>query len=176
MQQGLIQIYTGDGKGKSTAAFGLAIRAAGRGKRVMVLQFLKTGKTGELLFLAEHFPGMEIRRFHSQDKYVWLMNAEELEQLTKETLEGVAVLKDILENDRCDVLILDEFVHVVNKAMISWAEAKNILENRPAHTEIILTGRNASAEMVEFADLVTEMKKIKHPFDQNVPPRIGIEL
>jgi len=175
MQKGLIQIYTGDGKGKSTAAFGLAIRAAGRKNKVTVIQFLKGNITGELLFLEEHFPAIEVFRFHSQKKFTWNMNPEELALLKKETLDGFELAKKIIRDGSCDLLILDEFLHTMNQDFIEWSDAQRIFANRPQNMEIVLTGRNASAEMIEFADLVTEMKKIKHPFDKGIDSRVGIE-
>ena len=175
MQKGLIQIYTGDGKGKSTAAFGLAIRAAGRKNNVRIIQFLKGGITGELLFLEEHCPAIEVSRFHSQKKFTWNMNPDELELLRKETQDGFDLVKSIIGNASCDLLILDEFVHAVNQNLIDWTEAQRVFANRPQNMEIVMTGRNASAEMIDFADLVTEMKKIKHPFDKGIDSRVGIE-
>jgi ATP:corrinoid adenosyltransferase len=175
MEQGLIQVYTGDGKGKTTAAFGLAIRAVGRGLKVVIVQFLKQEISGEVLFVQQRCPEIEFRRFNSQEKFVWNMNAEELQLLKDESRQGFEFVKDVVRQNKCDILILDELVHLINKEIITMNEVRQLASIKPFTMELVLTGRNASPELIELADLVTEMKPHKHPYEQGIQARVGIE-
>ncbi len=178
MKNSLVQIYTGEGKGKTTAAAGLAIRAAGRGLKVVFIQFLKHDESGEVTLIERSVPEIEVLRFNSQSKFIWEMNEDERNLLRKETSEGFKSAADILKNGNCDMLILDEIFGACRNGFISEDEilklinAENINER---HAEIVLTGRDAPGKIIEAADLVTEMKKIKHPFDTGIKARIGIE-
>jgi cob(I)alamin adenosyltransferase len=172
MDKGILQIYTGNGKGKTTAAIGLAIRSAGAGLKVIIIQFLKSEHSSELNILNKLEPDLKIYRFNSQKKFIWNMNDSEKEILKKETLEGYKKALEISQKNLCDVLILDEILGVLYMNYLSISEIKKLLNNK---MEIILTGQNASDEMINMADLVTEMKKIKHPFDKGLKARLGIE-
>jgi cob(I)alamin adenosyltransferase len=175
MELGLIQVYTGDGKGKTTAAIGQVIRALGSGMKIMFIQFLKADDTGEIAVLSKHAPLIEIRRFNSQKKFVWNMNPDEKELLKRDTLNGYEFVIKIVNDGSCDMLVLDEFNWVLGKGLVDVDGFLTLLKAKPAGMEIIITGRNAPAALLEVADLVTEMKNIKHPIDKGIEARQGIE-
>lgn len=176
MRRGLVQVYTGDGKGKTTAAAGLAIRAAGRGLNVVFMQFLKNGNSGEIILIEKRFPEISVMGFNSQQKFIWDMNESERELLEKETCRGLAEAEEISENGNCDILILDEIFGTLKTGFISTDDILNLIRNRSERVELVLTGRDAPEEIIKVSDLVTEMRKVKHPFDDGVKARSGIEL
>lgn len=176
--QGLLMIHTGDGKGKTTAALGLALRAFGQGLRVLILQFIKNRKDcGEwnaikLLEKIPHAPGkieIEQRGLGFIDR----KNFDEHKKLAQETLKLAE--EKILSGD-WDLIILDEINYAVKFALISEEELFALIKKRPPNVHLLLTGRNAPQKIVETADLVTEMKLIKHPFQQGVKAQFGIEF
>ena len=176
--KGLVQIYTGDGKGKTTAAFGLALRAAGWGNRVLIVQFLKPSDldTGERLALQSGVVQIDIQTLDMRWNMFESFHDEKAITRTKGAIKRV--LDEIVrmaEQRTYDVLILDEIVFCLSKDLAELNDIKRILDRRDPGVEIILTGRGATGELVECADLVTEMKKIKHPFDKGLPARQGIE-
>jgi cob(I)alamin adenosyltransferase len=175
VKQGLIQIYMGDGKGKTTAAAGLALRAVGRGQHVLFVQFLKNKPSGEVLLIQERIPEIVVMRFSSQNIFIRDMNEEQREILRRETAEGLSFVKEIAASGSCDMLILDEVLGACKNGFISKDEIIAIMKNKATGLELVLTGRDAPQEILAAADLVTEMKKIKHPFDQGVGARMGIE-
>ncbi len=176
MEQRLIQIYTGDGKGKTTAALGQALRALGRGLVVIIIQFLKGEETGEVMFLQKQAPAMEVCRCNTQKKFPWEMNDEEIDLLRKETMDGFRRAEEIVVHNSCDMLILDEVIGALNRGYIPFENLKKLLAARPKSMELVLTGRGADKTLIDLADLVTEMKNIKHPFEKGIPARIGIEM
>jgi cob(I)alamin adenosyltransferase len=179
LDKGLVQIYTGDGKGKTTAAFGLALRAAGQGNKVLIFQFLKPPS----LDIGERFAlqlGAVRIRVESLDM-PWDM-AKSFED-EKAVAEMQAAISDVLdkiaetaEKRFYDVLILDEIIFCLSKNLAKFEDVKRIIEKRDLLVEIVMTGRGASEELLELADLVTEMKNIKHPFDKGIAARRGIEF
>lgn len=170
MDKGLVHLYCGDGKGKTTAAMGLALRALGQGMRVVVVQFLKNGTSGELEPLKEL--GAAVYSGQPGAKFTFQMNAEEKAQATK---ENNARLAEALQQP-CDLLILDEICAARNSGMVDEALAKQAVLERPQHREVVLTGRNPEAWMVEAADYITEMRPRRHPYEQGIPARKGIEF
>ncbi len=175
LTQGLIQIYTGDGKGKTTAAVGLAIRAAGQDLRVLFCQFLKpeTLDLGERTIL-ETIPKITLRIIdHSWDMRSSLKDPIVIEQ-TRNRIR-IALLDIAAEIQRYDLIILDEIVFCLNHRLAELPDLKRLIEQRSPNVEIVLTGRGATAELVAMADLVTEMRAVKHPFDSGIPARRGIE-
>lgn len=170
MDKGLVHLYCGDGKGKTTAAMGLALRALGQGMRVVVVQFLKNGTSGELEPLKKL--GAAVYSGQPGAKFTFQMNAEEKAQATK---ENNARLAEALQQP-CDLLILDEICAARNSGMVDEALAKQAVLERPQHREVVLTGRNPEAWMVEAADYVTEMQPRRHPYEQGIPARKGIEF
>jgi cob(I)alamin adenosyltransferase len=179
LKKGLVQIYTGDGKGKTTAAFGLALRAAGQGNKVLIYQFLKPPS----LDIGERFAlqlGAVRIRVESLD-VPWDMSKSPDDE--KDVAKMQAAISKVLERIAqtaekrfYDVLILDEIVFCLSKGLAKLEDIKNIIDKRDPAVEIVLTGRGATKELMALADLVTEMKNIKHPFDKGLPARRGIEF
>ena len=174
MKEGLLQVYTGDGKGKTTAAFGLAFRAYGRGFKVAVVQFMKTWVTGEVQ-LAETLENFHIKRIDTSPKFTWEMNEAELEELRLEIRKGFDYVRNMVKENKYDLLVLDEINHIIIKEFVSKEEILEFIDSKPDTLEIVMTGRNAPDWLMEKADLVTEMKCIKHPFEKGIPARVGIE-
>ena len=169
---GLIHIYCGDGKGKTTAAMGLAVRCAGSGRRVLVLQFFKDGKSSEFAALA-YVPGVAVIPQTRSFGFSWTLSPAEKE-------EARAYYSGLLEEafDRSsdyDLLVLDEAMSACTTGMIDEARLLALLAGKPAELEVVLTGRNPSQALLDAADYVTEMKKIKHPYERGVAARKGIE-
>jgi cob(I)alamin adenosyltransferase len=179
LEKGLVEIYTGDGKGKTTAAFGLALRAAGQGNKVLIYQFLKPAS----LNVGERFAlklGAVRIRVESLD-VEWNMKGSARDP--EKTAEVRAAIADVLdrigetaEKRFYDVIILDEIVYCVSEGLARLEDIKRVVERKDAAVELVLTGRGASDELLELADLVTEMRKVKHPFDKGVQARRGIEF
>lgn len=171
---GCVQIYTGDGKGKTTAAMGLAVRAAGCGKRVQVFQFLKGGPTGELASLAKLAIPV-CRNSRDYGFFSTLNEAEKAEVIGEHNARLQAVLR-LLEDELADLVVLDELIGAYNLGAVDAALTERLLNGTPYSAELVLTGRNAPAWMVEKADYVTEMTKIKHPYDRGLTARQGVEF
>jgi cob(I)alamin adenosyltransferase len=175
MKRGLVQVYTGDGKGKTTAAAGLALRAAGRGLKVVFIQFLKHSDSGEIMLIEKSIPEIQVKRFCSQSKFIWNMNNDEREILKTETRKGFAEALNIAAEGECDILILDEILGSCRNGFVNAEEILNMIKMKSEGVELILTGRDAPSEIIEAADLVTEMKNIKHPYEAGIGSRDGIE-
>lgn len=176
LKKGMIHIYTGDGKGKTTAAIGLAIRAAGHGKKIYLMQFLKGQKTGEVEFL-RNFSDIIIHRANENiTKFYYQMNKEEKEELHKKTREAWEMLYTQLTEGDYDLVILDEIMGVLTNRMLGVEELIDFIKNKSDRQELVLTGRDAPEEIIELADYVTEMKMIKHPYQNNISARKGIEF
>jgi cob(I)alamin adenosyltransferase len=174
LQKGFIQVYTGEGKGKTTAALGLALRAVGRELKVVVIQFLKGDReTGELNMAQSLSPRLLIKPM-GRDGFVDPANpgTEDL-RLAREALKEA---ERMLDEKVCDVLILDEVNVAVSLNLIEEGAVLKLMDDKPDNVELILTGRGAPASFVEKADLVTNMESTKHYFDQGVAAREGIEF
>lgn len=176
MDKGLIHIYCGDGKGKTTAAMGLAIRAAGREKKVFITQFLKSGKSGELVSLEKLQEYVTFLPGRPVNKFVWNMNDDEKMEAKKEHTERFREIVEIMRRENYDLLILDELIATINNGFIELKEVIDFLKNKPQILEVVMTGRDPKSELLDIANYVTEMKCIKHPFKEGIPSRIGIEL
>lgn len=175
LEKGLIQVYTGDGKGKTTAALGQGLRACGRGLKVCMVQFLKSGDTGELHSVKKLQPLFEIFRFERERGFFWTLTAEEKQELKEDIDRGFGFIKSVVADNQCDVLIIDELLGVLSNRLLEITEVVELLNSKPGTMEIIITGRNVPGEIIEIADLVTEMKEIKHYFNKGVAAREGIE-
>jgi len=176
LSSGLVQIYTGEGKGKTTAALGQAMRATGCGYKVKMIQFLKVIDTGELHAVKKLEPDFIIYRFETKKKFFWTLNKEEKKKLKEEVLKGLSFARKIIEEEDCNILILDEILGALSNKLISMEEIKELIHIKPDCMELILTGRNAPEELLRLAQLVTEMKSIKHPADKGIDARKGIEF
>lgn len=173
MRTGLIHMYYGDGKGKTTAAVGQAVRSAGRGLRVLFYQFLKDNTSGERKSL-EQVENITCIRGRDEVKFSFQMNEEEKAEIRQYYKEQLQMLK--AEAEHYDVLVLDEAVCAVGIGLLAEDELVRFLEEKPDKLEIILTGHTVSDRLLQTADYVTEMKKVKHPFDRGIAARKGIEL
>lgn len=172
MKQGLLQVYTGNGKGKTTAALGLALRALGHDWRVAVVQFLKgSAKYGEIQAL-QQFPTCHIWQY-GRDVLIDMNNPES--QDVALARQGLAKVRQLIQAEEYDLLILDEICVALAIKLISEEEIRELLERRSVSLEIVLTGRYAPEWLIESADLVTEMCQIKHPFEKGIAAREGIE-
>lgn len=168
--KGFIHVYTGNGKGKTTAALGLALRAAGAGKRVFIGQFVKGMHYSELNMLAQ-IPNITIKQF-GRDCFIYQKPAPEDYDVAR---KGLKECEKILQSGEYDVVVLDEATIALYYGLFSFEELKRIVVNRAAPVEVIITGRYAPQELLDIADLVTEMKEIKHYYSKGVDARVGIE-
>ena len=171
----MIQIYTGNGKGKTTAAIGQGIRAAGNGFKVIMVQFLKSGETGELNII-RNIDNFEIKRFEREKGFTCELNEEELDELRGEIKTAYNYIKKVIKNNECNMLIIDEIMAVLKNKFLSEEEVLELLNMSNEEMEIVLTGRDVPQVLVERADLVTEMKLIKHYYNKGIPARKGIEF
>jgi len=177
LKKGLVQIYTGNGKGKTTAAIGQAVRAAGHSNNIVIYQFLKPSslKTGERLAAVKL--GVEIRSLEIDWNMKTSLQDPAVQQKMKEAIaQTLEKIKTSAQNKEFDIIVLDELAYC---ASIQLADIDNIIEMinaRDKTVEIIITGRDAPQKLIDSADLVTEMKKIKHPFDKGIKAREGIEF
>lgn len=170
--KGYVQIYTGNGKGKTTAALGLIVRALGNNWKVFLCQFMKGQNYGELSSLAT-FPNLTLRRFGTGR---FVRSVENLQDADKQLArEGYEAAKTAVLSREYPLVVLDEIFVARRFGLVQTDEILFLIENKPEEVELVLTGRHAPEEIIERADLVTEMKEIKHYFKQGVKARIGIE-
>lgn len=176
MSKGLIHIYHGDGKGKTTCAVGLSIRALGAGYQVVFAQFLKGGVTSELNVLKQ-LDNLKIFRCEKDYKFTWLLNEEELCELKKDHTELVEEVIDYCKEIEGKVLVvLDELCATYDQNLVDRALIYQFIKNKPEDMEIVMTGRNPMDELKELADYISEIKKERHPMDKGVMARKGIEM
>jgi cob(I)alamin adenosyltransferase len=172
-RQGLVIVNTGDGKGKTTAALGTILRAWARGWRIAVIQFLKSegGTWGEVKAAAK----LDIEWHKTGDGFTWL--SKDMDETTAKALHGWAVAQEKIASGDYDLILLDEFTYLLDyewldvQEVIAWLKA-----NKPPDLHLIITGRNAPSRLIEYADLVTEMLNIKHPYQQGGKAQTGIEF
>jgi len=170
--KGLIQIYTGNGKGKSTAAYGLALRASGRGLKTIIIQFLKCGNCYGEHFAFEKIENIDIKSF-GKPEFVNFKNPSKGDiELANEALE---FSEKTLNESKYDLVILDEINVALHFKLIQLERIINLLKSKPENVELILTGRSAPKEIIEIADLVSEIVEIKHPYQKGINAREGIE-
>ncbi len=175
MKKSCIHIYCGDGKGKSTAVMGLALRAAGSGKKVVLTQFLKDGKSSELAILRE-LPQITVLTCGKQFGFIWNMTEEQKKEARAAYQELFDRAVRTAKEEGAFLLVMDEFMAAYNHEMIDRTKALDFLKERPEGLEVALTGRDPAPELLELADYVSEIRKIKHPFDQGLNARKGIEM
>jgi len=172
LEKGLVQVYTGSGKGKTSAAFGAALRAIGRGLKVYLIQFIKGGFDYGELYSVKSLPNLKLAAF---GRGRFITESQPLKEDIQLAREGFKLAQKVVNSGEYDMVVLDEINVVLHLKMINVDDVIRLIRNKPKHVELILTGRNAPAQIVEVADLVTEMKEIKHPYADGVPPRKGIE-
>ncbi len=171
MEKGLIQVYTGDGKGKTTAALGLALRAAGRNMKVLIVQFMKKWDYGEL-HSVKLIQNITLETFGTKEFIhkgkAKKIDYEEAEKAFSFGIEG-------MQSGNYDIVIFDELNMVLYYELLDLKEVIQKIKRKPDKVEVVITGRRAPEEIIEIADLVTEMKEVKHPYQKGVEARIGIE-
>lgn len=170
--KGYIQVYTGNGKGKTTAAFGQALRAQGAGLNVFIGQFVKGKTYHENEAIKKHLKNITIKQYGLG---CFIIDAPTSEDI-KAAQNGLEEIQGIIKNGKHDMIILDEVNIALYFKLLDVDEILSLLENKPDHVEIILTGRYAPPKIIEMADLVTEMKEIKHYYQEGIQARKGIEF
>lgn len=171
--QGLIHIYCGDGKGKTTAAVGLSVRAAGADKKVLFVQFFKNGNSSEIRSL-QKLEGIRTLHASTVPGRFSRMSDEQRVQASSDYTELFRSAAALSEN--FDLLILDEIISACNLKIVDEALVTAFLDSKPDSLEVVLTGRDPSCELTSRADYITSMEKIKHPYDQGIRARKGIEF
>ena len=169
--RGYIQVYTGNGKGKTTAAIGLAIRAAGAGLKVFIAQFIKMGDYSEIKALRRFSDLITVEQFGLGRFTDGKPLPEDIEAAQK----GLKRVKSIMASEEYKVIILEEANVAVKYGLITEQDLLKLIESKPHEKELVITGRGASPRVIENADLVTEMKPVKHYFQKGVAARVGIE-
>lgn len=169
--KGYIQVYTGDGKGKTTAAIGLAIRALGAGLKVAFFQFFKPGTSSEVNILKSLSPQLYYKAFGKEG---FIKKKVDLE-IKEHILKGWEEVKELVKSGCYNIIVLDEITYALNWRLIDLKEFLDFLKNKPDNLEVIITGRKAPKEVIDMADLVTEMKMIKHYYEKGEKARKGIE-
>lgn len=175
MAKGLIHVYTGRGKGKTTAAFGLAMRSAGHGKRVLILQFLKSRMSNSGEIKTARKSGIRVIKFKNQTSRLFDPNVK-LSELKKSIGEAITLSLKKIKSGKYDLVIMEEFNNVISNGYATLKDLKKILKEKPEALEIVFTGRGAPKELIEIADYVTEMRLVKHPANEGVMARKGIEF
>jgi len=172
LEKGMVQVYTGNGKGKSSAAFGLALRAIGRGLKVYIIQFIKGGFDYGELYIVDKLPNLKLKAF-GRGKFVTEKPPGKVDVELAE--EALALAEEVVKSGEYDIVILDEINVALNLKLIKIEKVLELIKNKPKHVELVLTGRYAPNEIIEAADLVTEMREVKHPFNKGYQARKGIE-
>lgn len=172
---GLVHIYCGDGKGKSTAALGIILRSIGYGYKVVLTQFLKDGDSNELKPLST-FSNIKIITGKDGVKgFAKYMTDEGKEIVKKAHIRHFNEAINYCRDEKCDLLVLDEVIGAINVGLMDYEMVLDFLRNKPENLEVIMTGRDPKEELLEIADYVSEVKKIKHPFDKGIGARYGVE-
>lgn len=172
MKKGYIQVYTGDGKGKTTAALGLALRAAGAGLRVFIAQFIKKQRCSEHRIIEERLKDLITVKQYGEGL---ILRRKSTQSDVKAAQKGLAEIRKVMDSGQYDIVVLDEVNVAVRYHLIDLADLLDIMEKKPEAIELVITGRYAEEQVIEKADLVTEMKAIKHYREKGTKARRGIE-
>ncbi|HLT32540.1 MAG TPA: cob(I)yrinic acid a,c-diamide adenosyltransferase [Aquaticitalea sp.] len=173
MKKGLLIVNTGDGKGKSTAAFGMVFRAWGRNFRICVIQFIKaeTGQWGEIKAAKK----LGIEWYTTGDGFTW--TSKDMDETIAKARHGWELAKEKISSNQYDLIVLDEFTYPLS---YEWLDTDEVLEwlrlNRPPNLHLVITGRSAPEALIQAADLVTEMTPVKHPYEQGIIAQAGVEF
>lgn len=171
----MIHLYTGDGKGKTTVAIGLAIRAAGSGLKVVFAQFMKGNDSGELQILRQ-LPQIRVCKSDNNYGFFFQMSKEQKEKITEEHNRILDEILQMIEHNECDMVILDEVTYLINFNLVDCAKLEKILKGMSEQNlEIVMTGRDPDGMLMGIADYITEMKAIRHPYEKGIMARKGIE-
>jgi len=171
LEQGYIQVYTGDGKGKTTAALGLAIRAAGHAMHTYIGQFMKARYSGEIEALRDN-PFISIEQYGDT---TFVRREEVTNEDRARAQQGLERALQAMLSEKYDIIVLDEIHMAIWFGLVSLEQTLAFLDQKPSYVELILTGRRAPQEILDRADLVTEMRQVKHYYERKVPERTGIE-
>lgn len=171
---GLVHIYCGEGKGKTTCSVGLTVRACGYGLHVLFMQFLKSGTSSELKILRE-LPGIEVLGTKPIKKFSFQMTEEEKAETRAVSQKEVEDMLQMIQNDHYDMVVLDEVLGAIEAGLLDGQVIVDFLKNRPEKLEVVLTGRYPTPELSELADYISKIDKVKHPYDRGIPARAGIE-
>lgn len=174
MNTGLIHIYCGNGKGKTTCAMGLCTRAAGYGYKVLIYQFMKNNKTSERKIL-EQVPNVTFVDGKETEKFAFLMSEDEKAERREYYLKQFQYVTELAEKEQYQVLFMDELIYTIGAGLFDEAVLVDYLKHKPENLEVILTGQNPGEAVIELADYVSEIRKVKHPFDKGQKSRMGIE-
>ncbi|MFZ3049102.1 MAG: cob(I)yrinic acid a,c-diamide adenosyltransferase [Desulfatirhabdiaceae bacterium] len=169
--KGYVQVYTGDGKGKTTASIGLAIRAAGAGLNVFIAQFLKQGDYSEIRALSRFSDRITIEQFGLGGFIVGEPSPEDIQA----AMNGLNRAKEVMASGKVDIIILEEANRAASRGLLPVQALLDMIHQKPDSVELVITGREADPAVIEAADLVTEMNCIKHYYQKGVPARTGIE-
>ena len=172
---GLIHIYEGDGKGKTSAGIGLSIRCAGSGQKVLYTQFLKNDRSSELKVM-EQIEGIHVVHCEKSFGFSFAMTPEQREEAKAFYTEHFRRVCRMAVEEGCRLMVLDELIASYNLNMVNREEVLEFLKTRPGRLEVVMTGRDPAEELLELADYVSKIVKIKHPFDRGIPARTGIEM
>ena len=173
-QTGLVHIYYGDGKGKTTAAFGLAFRCAGRGKKVVIAQFLKSGESGEVAAV-QRFPEITLLRGHGVSKFTFQMNDGEKAQTAGDCAALFQKAVSLARSEGARMLVLDEVIDACH-GFLPLEELTGFLDSRPKGLEVVITGHALPGELAARADYISHVEKEKHPYDRGILARPDIEF
>jgi len=170
-----LHVYTGDGKGKTTAAMGLALRALGHGRRALIAQFLKDGRSGELAALSA-LPGAILFEAEPMETFVFRMTPEEREHAARSVCAQAEAIRARIERERPGLVVLDELAVALSVGMLGEADARGLIDAALHAGEAVVTGRDAPEWLLDMADYVSVIRAAKHPFDtQGLPAREGVE-
>ncbi len=172
LEKGFVQVYTGNGKGKTSAAFGLALRAIGRGLNVYIIQFIKGGFDYGESYVINKLPNLTLKAF-GRGKFV--TEKPPKKEDVKLAQEAFALAEEIIKQGKHDIVILDEINVALDLNLIEIERVLELIKKKPEHMELVLTGRYAPQEIIEKANLVTKMKEVKHPYNKGCKARKGIE-
>jgi cob(I)alamin adenosyltransferase len=171
LDKGLVQVYTGDGKGKTSAAFGLALRAVGRGLHVYIIQFIKGGFDYGELYVVKRLPNLSLEAFGRGE----FIEEDPKEEDYNHAQNAMKLAEKIITAGKHDIVILDEINVALKLRLIKLESVLKLIKQKPKHVELVLTGRHAPNEILQAADLVTDMKDVKHPYREGFQARQGIE-
>lgn len=175
LDRGLVEVYTGSGKGKTSAALGLALRAIGRGLKVCFVCFFKKNVTGEDLAAKEYLSGKLVIYQAGRSGYIWV-DTKPLPKDHELARAAFELAKKVVESEEFDIVVLDEVNQAMDLRLVSVDEVLKLIKEKPSGVELVLTGRGAPKEIIEVADLVTDMVEVKHWYNKGISGRLGIEF
>jgi cob(I)alamin adenosyltransferase len=177
MKRGLIEVYTGNGKGKTTAAVGLVLRALGHNFRVLLVQFLKSGKSGEIKVLKKYFADkVDVLVFPGKCPITRPLTKDELKNLKNLLFPFMKRVRKYILTKRYGLVVLDEINNCLKLGLVSKEAFLDMLKEKPGSVELVLTGRSCPGEIIEAADLCSEILELKHPYKRGIKSRAGIEF